>query len=119
MRTSELNLRRMTETIPEMLWSATADGAIDYCNARVLDYTGLSHGEIQGTGWMKTIHPDDADNIAQAWIYSVKSGSPFQFEFRCLRACDGMYRWCVSSALPLRASDGVDPEVVRHGRRFP
>src|SRR5216684_4391231 len=106
LRTSEMNLRRMTETIPEMLWSATVDGAIDYCNARVLDYTGLSHGEIQGTGWMKTIHPDDADNIARAWTDSVESGNPFQFEFRCLRASDSMYRWCVSSALPLRASDG-------------
>ena len=106
LRTSEMNLRRMTETIPEMLWSATADGAIDYCNARVLDYTGLSQGEIQGTGWMKTIHPDDADNIARAWTVSVESGNPFKFEFRCLRTSDGMYRWCVSSALPLRASDG-------------
>ena len=106
LRTSELNLRRMTETIPEMLWSATADGAIDYCNERVLDYTGLSHGEIQGNGWMKTIHPDDADNSARAWTDSVESGNPFQFEFRCLRASDGIYRWCVSSALPLRASDG-------------
>ena len=106
LRTSEMNLRRMSETIPEMLWSATADGAIDYCNARVLDYTGLSYGEIQGTGWMKTIHPDDADGIARAWTDSVESGNPFQFEFRCLRASDGMYRWCVSSALPLRASDG-------------
>jgi PAS domain S-box-containing protein len=106
LRTSEMNLRRMSETIPEMLWSATADGAIDYCNARVLDYTGLSFGEIQGTGWMKTIHPDDADDIARAWTDSVESGNPFQFEFRCLRASDGMYRWCVSSALPLRASDG-------------
>ena len=106
LRTSEMNLRRMSETIPEMLWSATADGAIDYCNARVLDYTGLSYGEIQGTGWMKTIHPDDADDIARAWTDSVESGNPFQFEFRCLRVSDGMYRWCVSSALPLRASDG-------------
>jgi PAS domain S-box-containing protein len=106
LRTSEMNLRRMTETIPEMLWSATADGAIDYCNARVLDYTGLSYGEIQGNGWMKTIHPDDADDIARAWADSVKSGNPFQFAFRCLRASDSMYRWCVSSALPLRAPDG-------------
>jgi PAS domain S-box-containing protein len=106
LRTSELNLRRMTETIPEMLWSATPDGAVDYCNARVLDYTGLSNEEIKGTGWMKRIHPDDADNIARAWTHSVESGDPFQFEFRCLRSSDNMYRWCVSSALPLRAPNG-------------
>ena len=106
LRTSELNLRRMTETIPEMLWSATPDGAIDYCNARVLDYTGLSQEEIKGSGWMKTIHPDDTDNFARAWTHSVKNGAPFRCEFRCLRASDGMHRWCVSSALPLRATDG-------------
>ena len=122
LRTSELNLRRMTETIPEMLWSATVDGAIDYCNARVLDYTGLSHGEIQGSGWMKTIHPDDTDNFTRAWTDSVESGNPFQFEFRFLRASDGMYRWCESSALPLRGSDGgilkwYGTVVDRHVRR--
>jgi PAS domain S-box-containing protein len=96
----------MTETIPEMLWSATPDGAIDYCNARVLDYTGLSQEEIKASGWMKTIHPDDADNTERAWTHSVENGAPFRCEFRCLHASEGMYRWCVSSALPLRASDG-------------
>ena len=106
LRTSELNLRRMTETIPQMLWSATPDGAVDYCNSRVLDYTGLSQEEIKGAGWMKTIHPDDADHMARAWARSVESGDPFQFEFRCLRSSDNMYRWCVFSALPLRAPNG-------------
>ncbi len=48
LRASELHLRRMTETIPEMLWSATAEGAIDYCNTRVLDYTGFPAGRAHG-----------------------------------------------------------------------
>jgi PAS domain S-box-containing protein len=106
LRTSELNLRRMTETIPEMLWSATPNGAVDYCNARVLDYTGLAQDEVAGAGWMKTIHADDVRNAERAWAHSVRTGEPFQSEFRCLRGSDAMYRWCVSSALPLRSSDG-------------
>jgi len=106
LRTSELNLRRMTETIPEMLWSATPEGAVDYCNARVLDYTGLAQDEIAGAGWAVTVHPDDAENMARTWAHSVRTGNLFQSEFRCRRASDGMYRWCVSSALPLRGSDG-------------
>jgi PAS domain S-box-containing protein len=106
LRTSELNLRRMTETIPEMLWSATPDGAVDYCNARVLEYTGLAQDEIAGAGWMKTIHTDDARNTERAWAHSVRTGDPLQAEFRSLRGSDGMYRWCVSSALPLRGPDG-------------
>ena len=106
LRRSELNLRRMTETIPEMLWSAAPDGAVDYCNARVLEYTGLAQDEIAGAGWMKTIHADDARNTERAWAHSVRTGDPFQAEFRCLRGSDGMYRWCVSRALPLRGFDG-------------
>ena len=47
LRASELNLRQMTETIPEMLWSATPDGAIDYCNTRFL-HTGLLGGRGHG-----------------------------------------------------------------------
>ncbi len=61
LRESEQNLRQMTETIPEMLWSATPDGAIDYCNARMLAYTGFSANDIMGDGWTKSIHPDDVD----------------------------------------------------------
>ena len=71
LRESELNLRQMTETIPEMLWSATPDGAIDYCNTRLLDYSGFSAHEIMGNGWTKLIHPDDAEPAARAWISSV------------------------------------------------
>jgi PAS domain S-box-containing protein len=106
LRRSELNLRRMTETIPEMLWSAAPDGAVDYCNARVLEYTGLAQDEIAGAGWMKTIHADDARNTERSWAHSVRTGDPFQAEFRSLRGSDGMYRWCVSRALPLRGFDG-------------
>ena len=107
LRMSELNLRRMTETIPEMLWSATPDGAVDYCNARVLEYTGMAQDEIADTGWMKTIHPDDADSTQRAWTNSIHTGNPFQSEFRCLRSSDGTYRWCASHALPLHGPEGA------------
>ena len=65
LRESEFNLRQLTETIPEMLWSATQAGAIDYCNARVLDYTGFSAEEIMGDGWKKLFHPDDLNALPQ------------------------------------------------------
>jgi PAS domain S-box-containing protein len=106
LRASERTLRELTETIPQMLWSAEADGAIDYCNQRVLDYTGLPAKQIHGAGWMKAVHIDDNEKMAQAWTYAVSTGEPFQYEFRCLRAADHAYRWCISSALPLRDQEG-------------
>jgi PAS domain S-box-containing protein len=103
---SERNLRLFMETIPQMLWSAAPDGAIDYYNQRVLDYTGLSMDELRGAGWIKPIHPDERDAMTKVWAAAVAEGVPFNFEFRGRRGADGMYRWCVSSALPLRDREG-------------
>jgi PAS domain S-box-containing protein len=106
LRDSERSLRQLTETIPQMLWSAEVDGAVDYCNQRVLDYTGFSAEQFRGAGWMSSVHQDDIEKMAQAWTAAVSTGEPFQYEFRCRRAADDAYRWCVSSALPLRDQDG-------------
>jgi PAS domain S-box-containing protein len=103
---SELNLRQMTETIPEMLWRATPEGTIDYCNARVLDYTGLSAEAIMGDGWKKLLHPDDVDQTIRVWTSSVTTGAPYRVEVRAFHAADRTYRWCVASALPLLDQQG-------------
>jgi PAS domain S-box-containing protein len=101
LRESELNLRQMTETIPEMLWSATPEGEIDYCNARLLDYTGFSPEEVMDNGWAKFLHPDDVDQTVRVWMSCIKTGAPYRVEVRNFHAADRTYRWCVASALPL------------------
>jgi PAS domain S-box-containing protein len=105
-RESEFNLRQLTETIPEMLWSATPEGVIDYCNARVLDYTGFSAEEIMGAGWMKLLHPDDTGETTRVWMSCVRTGAPYRVEVRTFHAADFTYRWCITSALPLRDQQG-------------
>lgn len=113
LRQSELSLRQLTETIPEMLWSATPDGTIDYCNTRLLDYTGLKVDEVMVQGWTKLFHPEDVDHATRAWLFSVKSGTPYRVEVRTIHASDRIYRWCVTNALPLIDNDG---QIVKwHG----
>lgn len=103
---SERDLRRMTETIPQMLWSATADGAFDYCNSQYLHYSGLTMADIRGDGWKKVLHPDDVESTARAWRESIETGKPYHVEVRRLRAADRTYRWGVTTALPLRDDTG-------------
>jgi PAS domain S-box-containing protein len=106
LRQSELSLRQMTETIPEMLWSASPDGAIDYCNGRFLDYTGFSPDQVMSDGWMKLLHPDDVEPAVETWKSCVKSGAPYRVEVRTFHAPGNTHRWCVTSALPLRDQEG-------------
>ena len=77
LRIRELNLLQITETIPEMLWSASADGAIEYCNGRLLDYTGISPEQVMRDGWTTLLHPDDVEPTAEVWKSCVKSGTPY------------------------------------------
>jgi PAS domain S-box-containing protein len=108
-RASERSLRELTETIPQMLWSAEKDGAVNYCNQRTLDYTGLSADEVRDSGWLTAVHPDDVEKATRAWLGSVTSGEAFQCEFRLQRAPD-LFRWCISNAVPLRDLEG---KVIR------
>ena len=81
-------------------------GKIDYCNARVLDYTGFSAEKILGNGWKDIVHPDDMSGRTREWISCVATGAPYRVEVRTFHAADQIYRWCVTTALPLRDRPG-------------
>jgi PAS domain S-box-containing protein len=70
LRESERSLRELTETIPVMLWSATPDGAIDYCNARFLEYTGFDAEQVMGSGGFAKLF------IPMMSIAQCRSGCP-------------------------------------------
>jgi PAS domain S-box-containing protein len=106
LRANERNLRQLTETIPEMLWSATSEGAIDYCSGRLLDYTGFTPDEIMGANWTKLLHPDDVDRTAREWMSCITTGAPYRVEVRTFHAADRNYRWCETKALPLLDQEG-------------
>lgn len=106
LRERELNLRQITETIPEMLWSATPEGSVDYCNGRLLEFTGFTPAEVQGSSWIRLIHPDDVDRAVENWRHCIKTGEPYQVEVRTFHASDRTYRWCITRGLPLVDSEG-------------
>jgi PAS domain S-box-containing protein len=107
LRESERHLRQLTETIPVMLWSATPEGAIDYCNARFLDYTGFDAEQLMGSGgFTKILHPDDLDRTVQEWLSCIRTGASFRVEVRKFHAADATYRWCMANARPLLDEHG-------------
>ena len=101
----EDQLRQVTETIPQLVWTARPSGFIDYCNARWLSYTGLSKEQIQGDGWAVVLHPEDRASTLAAWQEAAKCGVAYEVEQR-LRGTDGGYRWFLTRALPFRDGRG-------------
>ena len=105
LRRRELNLRLITQTIPGMLWSATPDGAVDYCNGPWLDFAAMTEKQAKGWGWVAAIYPDDRKGLVESWRACLASGKPFDMEAR-MRRFDGAYRWFLFRANPLQDESG-------------
>lgn len=102
---SEIRFRTLADTMPQMVWSTLPDGYHDYYNARWYEFTGMPEGSTDGEEWNGMFHPDDQERAWDKWRYSLKTGDPYQIEYR-LRRSDGTYRWVLGRALPIRDGSG-------------
>ncbi|MBU1377505.1 MAG: PAS domain-containing protein [Alphaproteobacteria bacterium] len=92
--------------MPQMVWSTLPDGFHDYYNARWYEFTGVPEGSTDGEAWNGMFHPDDQERAWARWRHSLNSGEPYEIEYR-LRRHDGVYRWTLGRALPVRDEAGA------------
>ncbi|MDB5833272.1 MAG: sensor histidine kinase [Caballeronia sp.] len=101
----ELQLRKLIETIPAMLWCNDPQGRLIYINQKTSDFLGLGISQLAGLSYQRAIHPDDLGSLLQAWTRSVETGEPYSHVAR-LRRRDGVYRWYQHTAEAMRDADG-------------
>jgi PAS domain S-box-containing protein len=104
-RTSEAKLRKIIDTMPTLAWCSLPDGTGEFWNRRWHEYTGLTLEAARGWGWQDAIHPEDLKEITDKWLGFLASGQPGEVEGR-LRRFDGVYRWFLFRAEPLRDESG-------------
>jgi PAS domain S-box-containing protein len=131
-RAAEQRYRDLADSMPQIVWSARADGVIDYYNRRWYDFTGMEPGSIGDESWTPILHPDDVERTIATWYASVRSGNPYQIEYRFRDRETGDYRWHLGRAVPVVDASGqvirwygtsteidqlkhAESEVVRHG----
>ena len=111
----EAQLRATANVIPGHVWYATPSGALVFVNSRSADYLGLPKdhplrfGIDLGAEWdshIPLLHPDDHEETRKVWSNCLRTGSAGEVAFR-VRNREGEYRWFLSRAEPLRASDGT------------
>ncbi len=104
-RESEARFRALTQTMPNQVWTAAPDGALDWFNHKLLDYTGKTMEQLAGDGWGNVVHREDLPRVAQEWAASLVSGSVYETEFR-IRRHDGVFRWHIVRAVPIEGAGG-------------
>ncbi|OYV35761.1 MAG: hypothetical protein B7Z80_17405 [Rhodospirillales bacterium 20-64-7] len=105
LRTSEARFRSLAETIPSLVYMADETGHLIYVNPSTTAYTGVPESAVLGASRFSSVHPQDRAACLEAWERCVTAGLPFEIEGR-LRRHDGVYRWFIDRAVPLRDDRG-------------
>ena len=100
-----IDLGRVLDALPAMVWTALPDGQIDFVSRRWSEYTGLSLDQAHGWEWQAAVNPDDLPKLLERWRSILKSGQPGEMEAR-LRRVDGKYRWFLVHSRPMHDDDG-------------
>jgi len=107
LRESEGRLRDMANAMPQIVWTAAADGRLEYFNQRWHEMTGASESVILDQSWLSMTHPDDQEKTRDAWLRAVTTGEPCEVEHRLRVAETGDYRWHLARAHPVRDASGA------------
>ncbi|WP_256009071.1 PAS domain-containing sensor histidine kinase [Desertivirga xinjiangensis] len=107
LRLSQNRLKELADSMPQMVWTATPDGYLDYYNKQWYDYTGFDENTFGDQSWEPVLHPDDLLRVKEIWYDCVKSGKIYQIEYRFKDfKKPGEYRWFLGRAVPIRDEQG-------------
>jgi PAS domain S-box-containing protein len=109
LRESQAQFRTLADAIPQLCWTANADGFIFWYNDRWYEYTGTTPEQMEGWGWQSVHNPDTLPNVLERWQASIATGKPFDMVLP-LRGGDGVFRPFLTRVMPLKDTAG---KVVR------
>jgi PAS domain S-box-containing protein len=98
--------RLLANAMPHIVWTAEADGRLDYFNQPWLEYTRLTIEVSLESGWDLVVHPEDRERGIELWAKAHRTGCDVEYQFRLKRASDQAYRWHLGRARALKDDAG-------------
>ena len=89
----ESNFREFADSTPQIVFTTTADGNVDYINPRWYEFSLRSPEQTLGAAYISSIHPDDVSMVLSKWQAAVSTGKRFEEIYRFKRGSDDTYRW--------------------------
>jgi PAS domain S-box-containing protein len=105
LRESEARFRELADAMPQIVFTATPEGEVDYFNSRWYEYTGLPPDAAGLESWRQVHTEEGLRRVMEVWPESLRTGQPYEIEY-ALRRHDGTYRWHLGRALPIKDEQG-------------
>jgi PAS domain S-box-containing protein len=74
----ERQFRQLADGLPQLMWTADADGRVTWFNQRWYEYTGQSEADALVEGWAGVVAPHDLVALRERWERSVRTGEIFE-----------------------------------------
>ncbi|RDI14569.1 ATP-binding protein [Flavobacterium sp. AG291] len=101
---SESKYRQLTDTLPLLVFSVTATGAVTLSNKRVNEVFGSGFNSFTQTSIATVFHPDDIAMMSNAWDTVKRRGSSFSGQARI--SSKDEYLWHLISIVPDNNENG-------------
>jgi PAS domain S-box-containing protein len=114
LRTSEEQLRQLTENIREVFFLTTPDfSQMIYISPVYQEVWGRSTKSLyeHPSSWLESIHPEDRDRVTQALHKQSLGEANFQEEYRIIRP-DSSVRWMGVRAFPVVNEAGITTRIA-------
>ena len=105
LRNSELQFRNLANSMPQLVWTATPNGRVDYYNRRIEEFHGIVEQPDGSWEWSKAVHPEDLQATVDGFQHAISSGLTHEIEHRLLHR-EGSFRWYLSRAIPVLDQEG-------------
>jgi PAS domain S-box-containing protein len=108
-------VQAILNVLPAYTWYGTPSGSLTFVNKRQADFLGVPKDHplrfgidigAQWDDWVPLLHPDEHEEARQYWSNCLRTGQGGEHNYR-VRDAQGNYRWLLTRAEPLRASDGT------------
>ena len=110
LQTSEKRFRALVDASAQIVWSATADGAIVEDSPSWRAFTGQTPEEWRNHRH-EVLHPEDIEATRKGWAEARSKNQVVELEFR-IRRHDGEWRWMAMRGVPVSNPDGSIREWV-------
>lgn len=102
---SEARFRDLADNIAQLAWTCDTLGDVTWYNRRWYEFTGQTFEDAKIRGWANVHHPDHIQRVKDKIAECAENESVWEDTFP-LRRHDGVYRWFLSRAVPIRDKEG-------------
>jgi len=101
---NDVRMRTLATQTSVVMWHTAPDGSAVGDNPSWEAFTGQSHAEATGWGWLAAIDPAERDAVRAAWQVGVATRALVGLRYR-LRRADGQLRDVEAQAVPVLDGD--------------